>query len=253
MVSQIALEAATKRRDAEKLKLTGKPEDQEEAQKVTVYAERLEADLDLPMKFLCPTETIAGAPPFGPHAADTPEDKDLVAAIRNPSLTIATARIHSLRQTQAAGVLEQALALAEEVKAHGGIERMITDEMAAAHGGGMALAGLSAYHAYNASRQPDGPYVNTSSYDGESRMAIRLQHNAAAARAALAAARMFDAVQNAALTLQELKKGKRGKMKYVVEKTVYVTGPKAGGGAREAGETVKPTGEVQKSKLRRTL
>jgi len=243
-----ALDAAQVRLDAERLKLEGKPA---EAAQEIIYAERSEAYLEAPLNFMAPTVTTAGEPPFGMTSAETFEDKELVTSIRNPSIVNATARIRTLRYAQEAGVLEDALALAGEIKAHGGIERMIAHQMAAAHRTVMVLSGQSAYHAYNASRHGKNPEYDTSGSDSQSRMDIRLQHNAAACRSALAAARMMDATASAALTLQELRKGKRAKMKYVVEKTVTIKGGAQGAGRAagdEAGEA-RPTGN---QKLRRT-
>lgn len=222
LASQIAIAAAEAREDAERLKVTALPEDANEVQELVVYAERLETDLDRPLNYACPAETIAQEPPFGEGAAVEDEDKQLVGAIRNASLTKATARAKTLRYAQKAGVLEDALSLAEEVKAHGGVERMLAHQMAAAHRSAMVLAG----------RAVDSTHIPKES-----------------AHLAGAAARMMVACQSAAIALQELRKGKRGRMKYTVEKTVYhVRG--GASGAREAEIEARPI-ENQRRRISR--
>jgi hypothetical protein len=220
MTADMAIGAAEAREDAERLKIGSRPDDANDCQELLVYAERVEADLEAPLNFLAPTETIAGEPPAGEQSATEEPDKRVVTAIRNPSLTKATAHLRTLRLAEDARVCSEALALADEIKAHGGIDRLLAHQMAAAHRAAMTLVGR-----------------------------VNMTHIASeAAHNANSAARMMAAFQGAALTLNELRKGKRGRMKYTVEKTVYhVKG--GASGARDAETEARP--EIQKMRKTR--
>lgn len=110
----------------------------------------------------------------------------------------------------------QCLALADDAAAlaevRGGVEAMITDQLAAAHGVAMRLAGRTA------SRVDKAVRTRFSELDAES-------YDAQAARSALSAARMMTAFQRGALALDRLQNG--GRMTITVQRVEVADGGQA--------------------------
>ena len=187
--------AATRRRRAERMRGEGDAEGAAREEHDAAYLDR-HAD-----RFRDPAEVIGGPLAAGNGgevvAEDACSDPFQEKVRQPPDLLAAEATEHRFNLT--AGISNAALTLAldtsESIGARDALERNLAHQMAAAHAVGMAL--LAKAHGFAAL---------AATWASEGRQQMR---SIEAARMAAAAARLLDASQRAALTLERLRSGGR--------------------------------------------